>query len=161
MFVPACPVVVWYRIVMSSRPDQREDLELVNLLEYEDEPFRCSSNGSDEVVHVDTLNGNIGGSEPRDGNTLDSGDSNLGEEDSSIDRRRFSCGGDERIWCAVLSVMVASIPALLFGCTLGFPSPVLLSLMELDRQEFRFDTFLSDLFSVSNYPKCTPLLRNN
>ena len=62
--------------------------------------------------------------------------------------RRYSCG-EERIWATVLSVMIASLPALLFGCTLGFPSPVLLDLMELDQQEYRFDTLLSDLFSVS------------
>ena len=63
-------------------------------------------------------------------------------------RRRLLCG-EERVWAPLLSVMVASLPALLFGCTLGFPSPVLLNLTELDREEFRFDTLLSDLFSVS------------
>ena len=63
-------------------------------------------------------------------------------------RRRLLCG-EERVWAPLLSVIVASLPALLFGCTLGFPSPVLLNLMELDREEFRFDTLLSDLFSVS------------
>lgn len=63
--------------------------------------------------------------------------------------RHLFCCGNERIWAAVLSVVVASVPALLFGCTLGFPSPVLLELMEPDKQEFRFDTLLSDLFSVS------------
>ena len=67
---------------------------------------------------------------------------------SSRSRRRSLCG-EERVWSPVLSVMVASLPALLFGCTLGFPSPVLLDLMKLDQEKFRFDTLLSDLFSVS------------
>ena len=62
--------------------------------------------------------------------------------------RTLLCG-EERVWAPLLSVMVASLPALLFGCTLGFPSPVLLNLMELDREEIRFGTVLSDLFSVS------------
>ena len=68
--------------------------------------------------------------------------------DAPPSRRRLLCG-EERVWAPLLSVMVASLPALLFGCTLGFPSPVLLNLMELDREEIRFDTLLSDLFSVS------------
>ena len=68
--------------------------------------------------------------------------------DAPPSRRRLLCG-EERVWAPLLSVMVASLPALLFGCTLGFPSPVLLNLMELDREEIRFGTFLSDLFSVS------------
>ena len=63
--------------------------------------------------------------------------------------RRILLCGEERVWAPLLSVMVASLPALLFGCTLGFPSPVLLNLMELDREEIRFGTVLSDLFSVS------------
>ena len=63
-------------------------------------------------------------------------------------RQKLLCG-EERVWSPVLSVMVASLPALLFGCTLGFPSPVLLDLMEQDQGEFRFDTVLSGLFSVS------------
>ena len=67
---------------------------------------------------------------------------------SSRSRRRLLCE-EERVWSPVLSVMVASLPALLFGCTLGFPSPVLLDLMKLDEDEFRFDTLLSDIFSVS------------
>ena len=77
-------------------------------------------------------------------------------QDTLSQRRRLPLCGDERIWAPVLSVMVvASLPALLFGCTLGFPSPVLLDLMESDKQEFRFDTLLSDLFSVSiNFNWC-------
>ena len=69
-----------------------------------------------------------------------------GGEDAS--GRRLLCG-EGRVWAPLLSVVVASLPALLFGCTLGFPSPVLLNLMELDREELRFGTLLSDLFSVS------------
>jgi hypothetical protein len=67
--------------------------------------------------------------------------------DASPSRQRLLC--EERVWAPLLSVMVASLPALLFGCTLGFPSPVLFYLMELDREEIRFNTLLSDLFSVS------------
>lgn len=85
---------------------------------------------------------------------------NIFEEDTEVSRSDQESGdassrrsgllcGDERVWTPVLSVMVASLPALLFGCTLGFPSPVLLELMELDQEELRFDTLLSDLFSVS------------
>ena len=71
-------------------------------------------------------------------------------EDAPPPRRTLLCG-EERVWAPLLSVMVVSLPALLFGCTLGFPSPVLLNLMELDRKEMRFGTLLSDLFSVSWY----------
>ena len=71
-------------------------------------------------------------------------------EDAPPPRRKLLCG-EERVWAPLLSVMVVSLPALLFGCTLGFPSPVLLNLMQLDREEMRFGTLLSDLFSVSWY----------
>ena len=55
----------------------------------------------------------------------------------------------ERIWTTVLFVTIASIPALLVGCTLGFPSIALLDLTELEeREDYKFNTLLSDIFGV-------------
>lgn len=113
-------------------------LELTNIVDSEetddDEP-------SDSLRLTNEVN-----VDDRNGSTNDS-DEEVSSTRMKI-RRLFSCG-DERVWATVLSVIVASLPALLFGCTLGFPSPVLLDLMELDQQEYQFDTLLSDLFSVS------------
>ena len=59
----------------------------------------------------------------------------------------------QRLWSIFLSAFVASLPALLVGCTLGFPSGALLDLVDLeDRPDFKFDTILSDVFGVSDYP---------
>ena len=69
------------------------------------------------------------------------------------------CGRKDRILTTVLSVLVASIPALLFGCTLGFPSPVLLDLMTPEQGDLQFDTFLSDLFSVSLDKLCGKFIK--
>ena len=55
----------------------------------------------------------------------------------------------ERWWTTLLAVLVSSLLAVLFGCSLGFPSPVLLELSELPDSELRFDVLLSDIFSVS------------
>ena len=58
----------------------------------------------------------------------------------------------ERIWTTVVFVTIASVPALLVGCTLGFPSIALLDLRELEeREEYKFNTLLSDIFGVILY----------
>ena len=55
----------------------------------------------------------------------------------------------ERVWVTLLLASVASIPALLVGCTLGFPSAALLDLKDLEeRPEFKFNSLLSDVFGV-------------
>ena len=57
--------------------------------------------------------------------------------------------GRERLWTTVLFVTIASLPALLVGCTLAFPSIALLDLSELEeRPEYRLSTLLSDVFGV-------------
>lgn len=48
-------------------------------------------------------------------------------------------------------IMVTSIPALLVGCTLGFPSAAILDLQDTKKQpEYRLDDLLSDVFGVSS-----------
>ena len=55
----------------------------------------------------------------------------------------------QRLWTTVLFVMIASLPALLVGCTLAFPSIALLDLSELEeREDFKLSTLLSDVFGV-------------
>ena len=54
----------------------------------------------------------------------------------------------ERLWSTTISAFIASIPALLVGFTIGYPSPALLDLGDLP-EDFRFNTLLSDLFGVS------------
>jgi hypothetical protein len=50
----------------------------------------------------------------------------------------------------VIFILVASTPALLVGCTVGFPSAALLDLQELEtRPQYKFGTVLSDVFAVS------------
>lgn len=57
--------------------------------------------------------------------------------------------GRERIWTTVLFVTIASLPPLLVGCTLAFPSIALLDLSELEkRPDYKLNTLLSDLFGV-------------
>ena len=49
----------------------------------------------------------------------------------------------------VFFILVASVPALLVGCTVGFPSAALLDLQQLEtRPQFKLDTVLSDVFAV-------------
>lgn len=49
----------------------------------------------------------------------------------------------------MLFVTIASLPALLVGCTLAFPSIALLDLSELEeRPDYRLSTLLSDVFGV-------------
>ena len=54
----------------------------------------------------------------------------------------------ERLWSTTVSALIAVIPALLVGFTLGYPSPALLDLGDLS-EDYRFNTLLSDLFGVS------------
>ena len=59
-------------------------------------------------------------------------------------------GQRERIWITALFVTISSLPALLVGCTLGFPSIALLDLRELEtREDYKFNTILSDVFGVN------------
>ncbi len=61
---------------------------------------------------------------------------------------RFS--SRERVWTVFVSSIVVSLPALLVGCTLAFPSGALLDLTDLEpRKDFKFDNVLSDIFGVS------------
>ena len=56
----------------------------------------------------------------------------------------------ERLWSTTISALIASIPALLVGFTIGYPSPALLELRAREvPDDFRFTTLLSDLFGVS------------
>ena len=56
----------------------------------------------------------------------------------------------QRLWTVVLSAIVACIPFLLVGCTLGFPSGALLDLTDLeDRPDYKLSRELADLFGVS------------
>ena len=49
----------------------------------------------------------------------------------------------------VFFILVASVPAMLVGCTVGFPSAALLDLQQLEtRPQFKLDTVLSDVFAV-------------
>ena len=57
----------------------------------------------------------------------------------------------QRLWSTAVSAFVASIPALLVGYTIGFPSSALLDLTgdEGDLpKDYQFTTLLSDLFAV-------------
>ncbi len=55
----------------------------------------------------------------------------------------------QRVWTTVLSAIVACIPFLLVGCTLGFPSGALLDLTDLEqREEFKLTREQADLFGV-------------
>ncbi len=57
----------------------------------------------------------------------------------------------ERIWAVFVSAAISSLPALLVGCTLAFPSGALLDLTDLEpRKDFKFDSVLSDVFGVSS-----------
>ena len=61
----------------------------------------------------------------------------------------------ERIWSTCLSTLVASIPALLLGYTMVFPSSALLVLLDgwsegnLPSKDYQFSTELADVFGVS------------
>jgi len=55
----------------------------------------------------------------------------------------------QRLWTTILSTIVACIPFLLIGCTLGFPSGALLDLTDLEpREEFKLTREQADLFGV-------------
>ncbi len=57
----------------------------------------------------------------------------------------------ERVWSSAVSSLIAAIPALLVGFTIGFPSPVLTELTaDSVDQKYKFDYLMSDLFAVSN-----------
>ena len=56
----------------------------------------------------------------------------------------------DRVWATAVSCIIASIPALLTGCTLGFPSVALFDLRALP-PEFELSTILLNLFTVSDY----------
>ena len=64
--------------------------------------------------------------------------------------------GRERIWSTCVSTLVASVPALLIGYTVVFPSSALLVLMgdwregHLPSKAYLFSTELADVFGVSN-----------
>ena len=63
---------------------------------------------------------------------------------------KFNNGGHQLPLITVIFILVASVPALLVGCTVSFPSAALLDLQELEtRQQYKFDTVLSDVFAVS------------
>ena len=53
-----------------------------------------------------------------------------------------------RIWATAISCLIASIPALLTGCSLGFPSVSLFDLRALP-PEFELSTVLLDIYAVS------------
>ncbi len=68
------------------------------------------------------------------------------------------CLDRERIWSVFVSAMVVSLPALLVGCTLAFPSGALLDLTDLEpRKNFKFDSVLSDIFGVSSNMNHSPM----
>ena len=55
----------------------------------------------------------------------------------------------QRLWTVILSAIVACIPFLLVGSTLGFPSGALLDLTDLeDRPDYKLSRELADLFGV-------------
>ena len=60
----------------------------------------------------------------------------------------------ERVWSTCVSTLVASIPALLIGYTVAFPSSALLLLMgdwrerHLPSKAYEFSTELADVFGV-------------
>ena len=60
----------------------------------------------------------------------------------------------QRLWSTAVSAFIASIPALLVGYTIGFPSSALLDLSgdtgDLPK-DYQFTTLLSDLFAVRQY----------
>ena len=60
-----------------------------------------------------------------------------------LDRRK------ERLWTTVLFVTIATLPALLGGCTLGFSSIALLDLSELEkRPDYKLSKALFNIFAV-------------
>ena len=54
----------------------------------------------------------------------------------------------ERVWAVSMFAVIAAIPALLVGCTLGFPSSAVFDLRSLP-SAYRFNTALLDLFGAS------------
>lgn len=65
----------------------------------------------------------------------------------------------QRVWTVVLSAIVACIPFLLVGCTLGFPSGALLDLTDLeDRPDYKLSRELADLFGVRMWASCIQVL---
>ena len=71
--------------------------------------------------------------------------------DESTTTQRVS--SRQQVWGVFVSATVASLPAFLVGCTLGFSSSALLDLTDLERRpEYKFTITLSDTFGVSCLP---------
>lgn len=73
----------------------------------------------------------------------------LVKEDSPILLKEQQQKENERVWTSVLSTLVVSMMAFMLGCTLGYPSPVLLQLENAAEPELRFNSVLSGVFGVS------------
>ena len=80
---------------------------------------------------------------PNHKNELGEGDGNINKVTVKPKKVR------QRLWTTVLSAIVACIPFLLVGCTLGFPSGALLDLTDLEeRTDFKLTREQADLFGV-------------
>ncbi len=56
---------------------------------------------------------------------------------------------DVRIWTILLSIFTATAMTFIAGSINGFTSPALVELTQLQDEELKFDTTLSDIFGVS------------
>ena len=54
-----------------------------------------------------------------------------------------------RLWTVVYPVLTVCLASVLIGNTIGFSSPALLELQQLEDPELQLNTELSDLFGVS------------
>ena len=61
---------------------------------------------------------------------------------------KYPCAG-VRLWSTIYSVLTSAMLSFLVGITLAYSSPALLELTQLEHQDFRFGSTLSDIFGVS------------
>ena len=77
---------------------------------------------------------------------------------SNYDEVRITVGSPRQkcrsLFTTFVIIIVACVPALLVGCTLGFPSAALLDLRENEsRMKYKFNTVMSDIFGVRLIPR--------
>lgn len=86
--------------------------------------------------------------------TSDSGSSGNAEEDGA-DGRQCRRRPPERLWTTALASLVAAVPALLVGYTLGFSSSALLDLTGDAAagipKDYVFSSAVADVFAVSHH----------
>ena len=130
---------LYFRVLVNCLPTGLSSRPIFRFMKVFEETSGSSSGGGIKTSSSDSIRNSTCLELKRDETEI------IAPESATV---KCPCAG-VRLWSTIYSVLTSAILSFLVGITLSYSSPALLELTQLENQDFRFGSTLSDIFGVS------------